>query len=107
VQLQGPDYLALTKLDVLSYLDKIPICTAYEINGQRTENFVTGDELAAAKPVYEYMDGFKTDISQCRRKDQLPDNALNYIRYIENALGCQIKYVSVGPRREDYIDMDE
>jgi adenylosuccinate synthase len=105
-RVQGADELALTKLDVLSYLEKIPVCTAYEINGRRTEDFVTGEPLLAAKPVYEYLDGFRRDISGCRQKEQLPDEALNYIRYIENAVGCKIKYVSVGPRRDDYIDMD-
>jgi adenylosuccinate synthase len=106
VRVQGADELALTKLDVLSYLEKIPVCTAYEINGKRTEDFVTGEPLLAAKPVYEYLDGFRRDISGCRQKKQLPDEALNYIRYIENAVGCKIKYVSVGPSRDDYIDMD-
>jgi adenylosuccinate synthase len=103
--LQGQDHLALTMLDVLAYMDRIPICVAYEINGERTESFVTGDELEAAKPVYEYVEGFKQDISQCRRKPDLPKAAADYIRRLEEAVGCAIRYVSVGPKREDYIDM--
>ncbi|MDR1206779.1 MAG: adenylosuccinate synthase [Peptococcaceae bacterium] len=105
VKTQGADCLALTKLDVLAYMDKIPICVAYEVNGERTERFVTGDELEAAKPIYEYAEGFKQDISQCRRKSDLPKAAADYIRRLEEAVGCAIRYVSVGPKREDYIDM--
>jgi adenylosuccinate synthase len=105
VMLQGPDYLALTKLDVLAYMDKIPVCVAYEIDGKKTEDFVTGDMLLAAKPLYEYLEGFKQDISGCRRKGDLPGAAADYIRYIGEAVGREIRYVSVGPEREDYIDM--
>ena len=105
VQVQGVDCLALTKLDVLAYLDKIPVCTAYEIDGEKTTAFPTGDRLNKAKPVYEYLDGFKTDISACRKKEDLPKAALNYIKFIEASVGCPIKYVSVGPQREDYIVM--
>jgi len=58
-----------------------------------------------AKPVYEYLEGFKTDISHCRRPEELPKAALDYIRFIEDAVKCPIEYVSVGPGREDYIKM--
>lgn len=105
VRVQGADTLALTKLDVLSYLDRIPVCVAYEIDGIRSESFPTGDRLMRAKPIYEYLDGFKTDISKCRKPDELPENALKYIRFIETAINCPIKYVSVGPGRNDYIEM--
>ncbi|HHX74744.1 MAG TPA: adenylosuccinate synthase [Firmicutes bacterium] len=105
VKLQGADALALTKLDVLSYLDKIPVCVAYEIDGVRCEHFPVGDKLLRAKPVYEYLEGFKTDISGCRRPEELPQAALRYIRYLEEAVGCPIEYVSVGPGREDYLKM--
>jgi adenylosuccinate synthase len=100
---QGADFLVLTKLDVLSYLDKIPICVAYDIDGVITENFPVGDALLRAKPVYAYLDGFLADISTCKRRSDLPSNALAYINYIENALNCPVKYVSVGPKRDDYI----
>lgn len=106
VKLQGADVLALTKLDVLSYLDKIPVCVAYEIDGVRCESFPVGDRLLRAKPVYEYLEGFKTDISGCRSPGELPKAALRYIKFLEEAVGCPIEYVSVGPGREDYIRMN-
>ena len=68
-------------------------------------DFPVGDKLVKAKPIYEYLEGFKTDISGCRKKEDLPKEALEYIKYIEDSVGCPIKYVSVGPMREDYIVM--
>ncbi|MDR2922334.1 MAG: adenylosuccinate synthase [Treponema sp.] len=106
VQVQGADEIALTKLDVLSYLDKIPVCTAYEIDGVKTGNFPSGSALARAKPVIEYLDGFKCDISKCRKVKDLPDKAIKYIKFIEDAVGCHIKYVSVGAGRNDYVQMN-
>lgn len=103
VRVQGADEIALTKLDVLSYLDRIPVCTAYEIDGQRTEEFPNGDKLTRAKPVIEYMKGWKCDISSCRTMDSLPDAAREYIDYIEKSVGAPIKYVSVGPERDEII----
>ena len=105
VRVQGADHLALTKLDILSYFTKIPVCVAYEIDGVRTTEFPIGDRLNRAKPVYEYVDGFQADVSTCRTKSDLPQKALDYIQYIENAMGCPIKYVSVGAEREQYITM--
>jgi len=103
VQMQGANELALTKLDILSYFDEIPVCVAYEIDGRKTDRFPSGDDLLIAKPVYEYFEGFKVDISGCRKAEDLPDAALRYIRYIEKAVDCPIKYVSVGPKRDDYF----
>jgi len=105
VQAQGANELALTKLDVLSYLDKIPICTEYEIDGVKTDRFPSGSALEKAKPVYQYMEGFKTDVSKCRKPEDLPDSAIKYIRFIEKAVGCPIKYVSVGAGRDDYLEL--
>jgi adenylosuccinate synthase len=105
VQAQGANELALTKLDVLSYLDKIPICTEYEIDGIKTNRFPSGSALEKAKPVYQYMEGFKTDVSKCRKPEDLPDAAIKYIRFIEKAVGCPIKYVSVGAGRDDYLEL--
>ena len=102
---QGATSLALTKLDVLSYLDKIPVCTHYEINGEIVDEFPMGHELNIAKPVYEYFDGWKEDVSSCTKKEQLPAKALHYIEYIEKVVGCPIKYVSVGAERHQYIEM--
>ena len=102
---QGADVLALTKLDVLSYLEQIPVCVAYEVDGVRTTEFPYGEALAKAKPVYEYLPGFHCDVSKCRKKEDLPAAALDYIAYIEKAVGAPVKYLSVGPEREDYVQM--
>ena len=105
VDVQGADYLALTKLDVLSYLDKIPVCTHYEVNGEKIDYFPVGEELNIAKPVIEYVDGWNCDISGCRKIEDLPKACLDYIKYIENAVGCKVKYASVGAAREEYVEM--
>jgi len=105
VRVQGADTIALTKLDVLSYLDQIPVCVAYEIDGVRCDQFPSGDRLMRAKPVYEFFEGFKTDISKCRKPEDLPETAIRYIRFIEKAVGCPIEYVSVGAGRDDYIKL--
>ena len=105
-KMQGCTYVALTKLDVLSYMDEIPVCTAYELNGEVIHTFPSDiDSLNAAKPVYEYMKGFKCDISGCRTKEDLPKEALEYIQYIEKVIECPVKYVSVGAERYAYIKM--
>jgi len=103
VMMQGADEIALTKLDVLSYMEKIPVCTAYEIDGVKTEKFPSGVMLNRAKPVYEFIEGFKTDISKCRSEKDLPAAAVKYIKYIEKAVGCSIRYVSVGAERDEYL----
>ena len=105
VKVQGATSIALTKLDVLSYLDKIPVCVAYDIDGERVDRFPIGVKLAKAKPVYEYLPGFHCDISGCRTVSDLPKEALDYVHYLEAAVGCRIKYVSVGPDRDAYIKM--
>ena len=106
IQVQGADEIVLTKLDVLSYMDTIPVCVAYDVNGSRTTKFPSGDDLMHAKPVFEYLDGFKTDVSACRSQQDLPKEALDYIRFVENAVGCRIRYVSVGAGRDNYLIMD-
>ena len=105
VKIQGADTIALTKLDVLSYLDKIPVCVAYEVNGERTTVFPSGEALNMAKPVIEYLDGFG-DVSKCRTWESLPENAKKYIKFIERTVGCRIGYISVGADREEYIKVD-
>jgi adenylosuccinate synthase len=105
VRMQGADSLALTKLDLLSSMDEIPVCTAYEFRGERVTYFPASDVLETAKPVYEYLPGFRTDISQCRRAEELPREAFDYIKFIENAVGARIEYVSVGPHRDDYLTL--
>ena len=105
VQIQGADCLAITKMDILSYLDKIPVCVAYEVNGKRVDYFPYGEELEIAKPIVEYVDGWKCDINKCRTIEELPKAAYDYVKYIEKAVGCPIKYISVGASREDYIEV--
>lgn len=105
VLLQGATCLALTKLDVLSCYDKIPVCVAYEVDGEITEKFPVGTRLDRAKPVYEYVDGWQCDISACKSFGELPENAQKYIEYIQNKVSCPIKYVSVGAEREQYFEM--
>ena len=104
VKVQGADYIALTKMDVLSYLDKIPVCVAYDVDGEITTSFPTGERLNRAKPVIEYMEGFG-DVSACRTYESLPESAKKYIAYIEKAVGCKVKYVSVGAERDEYIKL--
>ena len=103
--IQGATCIALTKLDILSYLEEIPVCVAYEVNGKKTYTFPNGDDLVNAKPIYEYHKGWKCDVSNCRKLEDLPKEALDYVKYIEKSVGCPIKYISVGAEREQYIEV--
>ena len=103
IHLQAATNVALTKLDVLSYLDKIPICTHYTIDGQITDEFPFPSLLNDAKPVIEYMDGWKCDISGVRNWEDLPEAARKYVEFIEQNIDCHIGYVSVGPERDSII----
>ena len=76
-----------------------------EVDGKVVDCFPVGGALERAKPVYEYLPGFRCDISKCRRPEELPRAALEYVRYIEKQVGCPVKYVSVGAQREDIIEM--
>lgn len=105
VTVQGCDELALTKLDVLSYLEEIPVCVAYDVEGTITTEFPYSTELEKAKPVIEYVKGWNCDISKCRKPEDLPKEAYDYIKYIEKAVNSKIKYVSVGASRDEYIVM--
>jgi len=104
-KMQGCTYVALTKLDVLSYMEKIPVCVKYDVDGKLVDTFPSGGELERAKPVYEYVPGFNCEVSKCRKPEELPKEAMDYIKYIEAQIGCPIKYVSVGPERDDIIEM--
>ena len=101
--MQGASELALTKMDVLSYLEQIPVCVAYDVDGEKIDYFPIGDKLNKAKPVIEYLPGWKCDISGCRTMEELPIEARNYIAAIEKAMGCPITYISVGAKREAII----
>ena len=102
-QVQGATKLALTKLDVLGYLERIPVCTRYRVKGTETDAFPFPTELERAEPVIEYMEGWGCDISGARRWEELPAAAQRYVLAIEEAVGCPIRYVSVGPERESII----
>lgn len=103
VEVQAATQIALTKLDVLSYMKKIPVCTKYIIDGKETDRFPFPAALADAKPVIEYFDGWECDISSVRRWEDLPEKAQEYVSFIEKEIGCPITYVSVGPERDSII----
>jgi adenylosuccinate synthase len=103
VEIQAATCIALTKLDVLSYMDKIPVCTHYLLDGKQTDEFPFPAALPDAKPVFEYLDGWRTDVSACRRFADLPLSAQRYVEFIEERIGCHIGYVSVGPERDSII----
>ena len=103
VEVQAATCIALTKLDVLSYMDKIPVCTHYLLDGKQTDEFPFPAALPDAKPVFEHLDGWRTDVSACRRFEDLPLSAQKYVEFIEERIGCHIGYVSVGPERDSII----
>lgn len=103
VQMQGATEVALTKLDILSYMDSIPVCAAYECDGEVTRTFPFPSKLGRAKPIYVKLPGWGCDISKIRTYDELPENARKYVEYVEREIGCRISYVSVGPGREEII----
>jgi len=103
VEVQGATNIALTKLDILSYMDEIPVCAAYEIDGEITHEFPFPAVLERAKPVMEYLPGWGCDISGVRTWADMPQAARDYVEYVEQAIGCHIGYVSVGAERESLI----
>lgn len=102
-RLQGATDVAFTVLDVLGYLEKIPVCVGYEIDGQVTTDFPVTSKLRKAKPVYEVLEGWKTDIQGIRAYELLPENCRKYIEFIEKQIGYPITMISNGPAREDII----
>lgn len=103
VEVQGATCIALTKLDVLSDLPQIPVCKRYILNGKEIDEFPFPTLLKDAKPVIEYRKGWNRDISGVRRWEDLPEEARQYVQMIEQAIGCHIGYVSVGPERDSII----
>lgn len=102
-RIQGATEVALTVLDVLGYLDELPVCVGYEIDGEITRDFPATARLAKATPVYKVLPGWKTDIRGIKKYEDLPENCRNYIEFIEKELGVKISMVSNGPKREDII----
>ena len=103
VRIQGTTEVALTVLDVLGYLDKLPVCIGYEIDGVITKDFPVTAKLKKAKPVYEYLDGWKCEIRGIKEYDKLPENCRKYIEFIEKELGVPVTMVSNGPGRDEII----
>lgn len=102
-RIQGATEVALTVLDALGYLDELPVCVGYEIDGEITRDFPATSRLAKATPVYKVLPGWKTDIRGIKKYEDLPENCRNYIEFIEKELGVKISMVSNGPKREDII----
>ncbi len=102
-RVQGATEAALTVLDALGYLDELPVCVGYEIDGEVTRTFPTTGRLAKAKPVYEILPGWKCDISGIRKYEDLPENCRRYVEFIEKELEVPVKLVSNGPGRNDII----
>lgn len=100
---QGATQVAFTVLDVLGYLDEIPVCVGYEVDGKVTKEFPTTDKLNIAKPVWKTLPGWKCDIRGIKEYDKLPENCRNYIEFVEKEIDCPITIVSNGPSREDII----
>jgi len=104
-RVQGATEVALTLLDVLGYLDEIPICTAYDVDGDITGNFPVTARLERAKPVLETLPGWRCDVSGARTFAELPHNAQGYVRRLEELIGTPIRWISVGPRRDALIEL--
>ncbi len=102
-RIQGTTDVAFTVLDVLGYLDEIPVCVGYEIDGEVTKDFPVTTKLKKAKPVYEKLPGWKTEIRGITRYEDLPENCRNYIEFIEKEIGFPITMVSNGPGRHEII----
>ncbi len=103
VRMQGATEVALTVLDVLGYLDEIPVCVGYEIDGEVTKDFPVTAKLKKAKPVYETLPGWKEEIRGITKYEDLPENCRKYIEFIEKELGVPITMVSNGPGRHEII----
>ncbi len=100
---QGATQVALTCLDVLGYLDEIPVCVGYEIDGEVTDTFPVPAKLGRAKPVFELLPGWKSDIRGITDYAKLPANARSYVDFLEARIGCPITLVSTGPERHEII----
>lgn len=102
---QGATAIAITNLDVLGYLDRIPVCTSYEVDGCKIRDFPPTSYLGRAKPVLEMMPGWRTDISAARSLSQLPREAREYVAFMESESEVPVRWVSVGPRREQTFEL--
>lgn len=105
-KINGIDRAVITKLDVLGYFDEIKVCVGYEINGKKLKYFPTSEaEINLAKPIYEVLPGWNQDISNVRSYDDLPKAAKEYLTFLSVKCGFEIKYISVGPKRSQTIEL--
>ena len=102
-RMQGTTDVAFTVLDVLGYLDEIPVCTAYEVDGKEIHDFPNTSILEKAKPVLKTLPGWKCDIRGIKKYEDLPENCRNYIEFVEKEIGFPITMISNGPGRDDII----
>ena len=103
-RINGVTDFVITKLDVLTGLERVPICVAYEIDGERVEQMpVNQSDVHHAKPIYEYLDGWWEDITHCRTFEELPANAQAYVLRAEELIGARVSAIGVGPGREEII----
>ncbi|MNC64701.1 Adenylosuccinate synthetase [compost metagenome] len=96
--------MALTNLDVLGYLDEIPICYTYQIDDEQTLDFPSASQLERAVPIYKKLSGWMCDISHVRSFHELPKQAQDYVISVENLIGVPIRWISIGPKREQIIE---
>ena len=105
-QVNGLTDIVLTKLDVLAGLKEIPICVAYDVDGERHDDMPTDQAaFAAAKPIYETMPGWDEDISNCHSFDELPATCQSYVKRLEELSGCRISAIGTGPQRDHIISV--
>lgn len=102
-RIQGATEVALTVVDVLGYLDEIPVCVGYEIDGEVVKEFPTTNKLKKAKPIWKYVPGWKTETRGINKYDELPKECRAYIDMIEEEIGIPITLVSNGPGRDEII----
>jgi adenylosuccinate synthase len=103
-RVQGATNVALTNLDVLGYMDEIQVCTHYELDGNRTDRFPVPSRLEASLPVYETLPGWRSDITSVKAWDDLPKCAKQYVSRIEALIDCPIRFISVGPERNQFFE---
>jgi adenylosuccinate synthase len=102
--INGITALAITMLDVLSAVEQVKVCVSYEVNGERVDNFpMHQTDLHHARPVYKLLSGWGVNVTECRRREELPEEARNFISFIEAELGVPVRMISVGPERDQAI----
>ena len=102
-EIQGATEVCITCLDVLSYMDTIKVCTGYELDGKIYKDFLTTEQLYRTKPIYKELKGWKTDIRGIKEYDSLPQEAKDYVQFIEKELGVKVSMVSNGPKRDEVL----